>query len=100
MTYKTRPHREICGLCNRVSPVDFARERLGIWPADLSTGYRVIPAEAWEDARDPEAEIIGPPAFSVDVSPDRSRASISASSGHFAANSLSCFPVITPPPCD
>jgi hypothetical protein len=62
----------------RILPTDqgFAREILGIWPPDLSAGFAVISAQAWQDARDPASQLDGTPAFAVDVAPDRSRASI------------------------
>jgi hypothetical protein len=59
-----------------LTPAGFARERLGVWPPDLTAGYQVISASAWADARDAASQLTGAPAFAVDVSPDRMRASI------------------------
>ena len=59
-----------------MSPEGFARERLGIWPPDLSEGFQVIPADDWEAAFDTESEIDGPLVLAAAVSLDRSRAAI------------------------
>lgn len=59
-----------------MSPAGFARERLGIWPPDLTAGFAVIPELAWRAACDPASQLDGVPAFALDVAPDRSRASI------------------------
>jgi len=59
-----------------MSPAGFARERLGIWPPDLSQGYQVIPVEDWEAALDGRSMIDGPRAFALDASWDRGQASI------------------------
>lgn len=51
----------------------FVRERLGGWDASLS--YAVIPEDTWEalvGQSDPEGRVV----FSIDVNPERSRASI------------------------
>lgn len=61
-----------------MSAVGYARERIGIWPQDLSEGFLVIPEADWEDAQDPASRIDGPFALSVAVSLDRSRATICA----------------------
>jgi hypothetical protein len=56
-------------------PKEFARERLGWWedPPTLGDGS-IIPAEAWDERRDPESQIVLGErlAFAVDVSWDRS----------------------------
>jgi hypothetical protein len=61
-----------------MSAVDFARERLGIWPRELSESFRLIPAPAWMGACDPESQLEGRPAFGVYVPPDRSYGAIVA----------------------
>jgi len=62
-----------------MDPVDFARERLGVWPLQHAEGgFRVIPEAFWLDAFAPSSEITGRPAFAVHVSPDRDRATICA----------------------
>jgi phage terminase large subunit-like protein len=52
----------------------FARERLGMW-ASLAS-QQVIPAEAWMACADTRSQVLDPVAFAVDVTPDRSSASI------------------------
>lgn len=61
-----------------LSPSGFARERLGIWPPDLSQGFQVIPGPDWAAALDEHSKADGKVAFAVDVSWDRTRASIAA----------------------
>jgi hypothetical protein len=62
-----------------MSDVDFARERLGIWPADLSEGFQVISDTDWADAEDRDSYIAGVTlVFAAAVSVDRSRAAIAA----------------------
>lgn len=61
-----------------LSKKGFARERLGIWPPDLSRNFQAIPAADWEDARDPLSRIDGTFALAVAVSLDRSQAAICA----------------------
>lgn len=61
---------------NSMSPENFARERLGIWPPDLSEGFQVIPGPIWTAATDVTSQIVGPLVFSPAVSLDRKRASI------------------------
>ena len=56
----------------------FARELLGLWPPGLAKAFRVIPAEDWNAAHDPESEIAGPFVLSAAVSVDRARSSIAA----------------------
>lgn len=53
---------------------EFARERLGLW--DDPRGASVIPPEVWEPLTDPTSSIVGPVVFGLDVTPDRSRATI------------------------
>lgn len=61
-----------------MSAAGFAREVLGIWPPDLSTGYQVIPADDWTAAEDPTSQVLMPVALAAAVSLDRSRAAIAA----------------------
>jgi phage terminase large subunit-like protein len=49
----------------------FARERLGIWPAEPSEGWQVITAEAWAARLDEASERPSNVAIAVDVTPDR-----------------------------
>jgi hypothetical protein len=59
--------------------LDFARERLGIWPAQAKEGnFQVIPESAWQDCYDQGATIVGRPALAVFVAPDRSYSAIVA----------------------
>jgi hypothetical protein len=57
---------------------DFARERLGVWPADLSEGFQVISDVDWSEAYDGESNIDGRVSIAAAVSVDRSRAAIAA----------------------
>jgi hypothetical protein len=61
-----------------MSDQGFARERLGIWPPDLSQGYQVIPADDWTAAEDRGSQVLMPVALAAAVSLDRSRAAIVA----------------------
>lgn len=59
-----------------MSPRDFARERLGIWPPDPEGGAGVIPGQLWLSLKDPES-VPGPDiALAVDVEPNRRNSSI------------------------
>lgn len=63
-----------------MSPVDFARERHGIWPRRSTGGSGVIPDELWRDLGDPGAAA-APPAdvvFVVQVNSTRSHTTIAA----------------------
>lgn len=57
---------------------EFAVERLGVgdWPDTDVTAGRVLNLDTWRDLTDPASEIVGTMCFSVDVTPDRSFASI------------------------
>lgn len=51
----------------------FARERLGIWPPDLSAGFTVITKAQWDALKDPasgsdKVPLVGRPCFAVAVS--------------------------------
>lgn len=62
-----------------MSPEDFARERLGIWPRWTGDGipqWQVIGEDQWGDALDPTSQLDGRPAIGVYVPPDRSYAAI------------------------
>ena len=61
-----------------MSDPGFARERLSIWPPDLTTGFRVIPEGDWQAAFDPKSQIHGGRAFGISASWDRGTASIGA----------------------
>jgi hypothetical protein len=61
-----------------MSDAGFARERLGIWPPDLSQGFQVIPADDWTQAQDLASKVDGPVVFSAAVALDRSNAAIAA----------------------
>jgi phage terminase large subunit-like protein len=61
-----------------MSDAGFARERLSIWPPDLTFGFRVIPEQDWKDALDPKSEIKGSIAFGLSAAWDRKTASIGA----------------------
>lgn len=60
-----------------MSPEDFARERLGVWPRRVSGGGGVIDARLWAQMTDPESGRAGAVALAVDVTPLRDHASIS-----------------------
>jgi hypothetical protein len=75
------PHRisiEFIGRERRsMSPEDFARERCGIWPREITGAGGVIPAELWRElAAEPErpADV----AYAIVVSYDRTRTAIAA----------------------
>lgn len=58
---------------------DFAREALGIW--DGAAGHRVISADSWQVCADPNlVDAGGEVALALDVSPDRSTATIASAS--------------------
>ncbi|HEY9414040.1 MAG TPA: hypothetical protein VIQ30_04710 [Pseudonocardia sp.] len=65
-----------------MDPVDYARERLGIWPRWTGDGvpkWQVISEAHWLAAHDPGSRLDGRPAFGVYVPPDRSYAAIGIS---------------------
>jgi len=59
-----------------MSDQGFARERLGIWPPDLSEGFQVIGEGDWCQAYDQQSQITGALVFAPAVSLDRARTSI------------------------
>jgi hypothetical protein len=63
-----------------MSARNFAVERLGIgdWPEPEGAPDELFDMDEWAALRDREATVQGSPALAVDVSPDRSSASISA----------------------
>lgn len=61
-----------------MSDTGYARERLGVFPQDLTAGFLVLPEADWQAAQDPLSRIDGAFALSVAVSLDRSRATICA----------------------
>lgn len=72
-----------------MSDPGFARERLCIWPPDLSEGFTVITAEQWKamldgfsgmDLEDSPGRLTGKPVVALDVSP-RSQGSVTSSLG-------------------
>lgn len=72
-----------------MSPVDFARERFGIWPLQPSVnGFRVIPEQAWIDAGDEASQLDGRPAFAVYVPPLRGGATIMAAGDRMGGGRL------------
>jgi hypothetical protein len=57
----------------------FDAEALGAWPAEKDdAGWEVFSELAWRDAQDPDTEIVGSPAFCVEVSRDLSTITIGA----------------------
>lgn len=63
-----------------LSDAGFARERLGVWPPDLSAGFTVITKEQWNRLCVPDSQAEGRPAISIDVSP-RNMGQVKASIG-------------------
>lgn len=61
---------------NSMSRVDFARERLGVWPRQ-SLGGGAIDLGHWATLADPESKRSGAVAVGVDVAPDRSYSAVS-----------------------
>jgi hypothetical protein len=66
----------IVGEQRAMDPVAFARERLGVgqWPTTADS-WSVIPEKVWRELATAD-QMLDPVCFSVDVTPDRSRASI------------------------
>lgn len=71
---KRTPTRAMLRLRKLLSDEDFAREALGMW--GYASTHAVIDPDLWLSLGDERSEIDGPQAFAVDVSPDRSKASI------------------------
>jgi hypothetical protein len=55
---------------------EFRRAFLNQWPDDAPEEWLVIPRAAWEGLADPGGQMLRPGAFSLDVTPERSYASI------------------------
>ena len=58
--------------------VDFARERLGIWPRDDDGSNQIIDYKHWLSLAAPEPETAQDVCFAVDVTPSRSHSAIAA----------------------
>lgn len=58
-----------------MDPGDFARERLGVVDLD-GAASRVVDMDLWASLADADSLALDPVAFALDISPDRSRASI------------------------
>lgn len=56
--------------------LEFARERLGIWPVPRSMAGGVLDPEKWRDLQDPESRRAGDVALGVNIAPERDYASI------------------------
>jgi hypothetical protein len=56
--------------------VDFARERLGVWPRRLLGGSAVIDEKLWQDMADRVADRPADVAFAVDINPARTSAAV------------------------
>jgi phage terminase large subunit-like protein len=54
----------------------FARERLGVWPAEITGGNGRISLDLWEALSDPGSRRAGDVAIAYDVTPERDRAAI------------------------
>lgn len=61
-----------------MTPTDYARERFGVWNDDEDEVQQTIPADAWLDGARPRSEIVGKPAFALDVDEDRKWAAFGA----------------------
>jgi hypothetical protein len=61
-----------------LSPAGYARERLGVgeYPSEEGDAWAVIGKDAWEALADGESAAEDPVAFAIDVTPERSHASI------------------------
>lgn len=55
---------------------EFRRPYLNQWPDDAPEEWLVIPRAAWESLADPGGQMLRPGAFAVDVTPERSYASL------------------------
>lgn len=65
----------VAGEREDLSELGFACERLGQWAAAQTIS--VVDTQTWKSLADPQAVTTGQVAYAIDVSPDRSRASIS-----------------------
>jgi hypothetical protein len=55
---------------------EFRRAYMNQWPSEAPEEWQVIPRAIWMGLADPASQIVGSPAFAVDVNPDRTWASI------------------------
>jgi len=76
--YIAAEYREMGGTKSVVAR-EFAVERLGVGDWFTEDGDTVIDLDIWDSLCDARSSITGAPTFAYDVSPDRSRATISAS---------------------
>jgi hypothetical protein len=60
-----------------MSAVDFARERCGVWPVEISPELGIVDPEVWRSLADPESTRNGGITIALDITPARDRASIS-----------------------
>lgn len=78
-SYPSRtPARAILRLKKLLSPDDFLREGLGIWPDDSARKWLVIPEQSWRRRQVTRFKLADPVALGVDVTPDRSWSAIGA----------------------
>jgi hypothetical protein len=64
---------------DRLDLDEFRRAYLNQWPDMMpQADWAVIPEAAWVALADPQSKIVGQPAFAIDVTPDRSWATIAA----------------------
>jgi hypothetical protein len=68
--------RVIEGELGIMTPEDFARERLGIFPEEIDQLDRVIPADAWAACEDSKSRTTGPLNYALDVAGGREWSSI------------------------
>lgn len=59
-------------------PVEFMRERMGWWEDPAEGVESKISQAAWTDLIDVASQIVGRPAFALDITPDRSSATLAA----------------------
>lgn len=58
---------------------DFRRERLGIWPEDVTEQF--VDLSAWGELEDSQSQPSDPVVFAFDVAPDRGRSAIAVAGG-------------------
>lgn len=75
---KRTPARALRRLKKLLSPEDFLREALGIWPADGVPKWQVIPEAAWLAMQRTRVQLADPVALGVDVTPDRTWSAVAA----------------------
>lgn len=62
----------------QMSELDFARERLGIWPPYPSDTEDIIDFAVWKDLADPDSQLGADFAYAIDITPDRKWGAIGA----------------------